>query len=169
MTISNFKRTTKVFIIVFSLIVIDSYAQETKIVELLNKLLKKEIKKFKNEDSLKIIQPFYISENKKLILEFEKYNSYNEKWEVIKSEVSLDKITGFIKDINVIFLTEEKDVLETIKTYNEKKELISTDKIDTNLFFTGINKEQNNTGFRDKIVKAFQKAGYVIDSQYWYD
>lgn len=169
MTISNFKRTTKVFIIVFSLIVIDSYAQETKIVELLNKLLKKEIKKFKNEDSLKIIQPFYISENKKLILEFEKYNSYNEKWEVIKSEVSLDKITGFIKDINVIFLTEEKDVLETIKTYNEKKELISTDIIYTNLFFTGINKEQNNTGFRDKIVKAFQKAGYVIDSQYWYD
>lgn len=83
--------------------------------------------------------------------------------------MSLDKITGFIKDINVIFQTEEKNVLETIKIYNEKKELISTDIIDTNLFFTGINKEQNNTDFRDKIVKAFKKAGYVIDSQYWYD
>lgn len=69
---------------IFSLIVIDSYAQEAKIVVLLNKQLKREIKKFTNEDSLKIIQPFYINENKKLILEFEKYNSYNEKWEVIK-------------------------------------------------------------------------------------
>lgn len=159
----------RIVLIYFFLFNLFAFSQEKKVVDLLNKQLMKEIKKFTNEDSLKIIQPFYINENKKLILEFEKYNSYNEKWEVIKSEVSLDKITGFIKDINVIFQTEEKDVLETIKTYNEKKELISTDIIDTNLFFTGINKEQNNTDFRDKIVKAFQKAGYIIDSQYWYD
>ncbi len=159
----------RIVLIYFFLFNLFAFSQEKKVVDLLNKQLMKEIKKFTNEDSLKIIQPFYINENKKLILEFEKYNSYNEKWEVIKSEVSLDKITGFIKDINVIFQTEEKDVLETIKTYNEKKELISTDIIDTNLFFTGINKEQNNTDFRDKIVKAFKKAGYVIDSQYWYD
>lgn len=159
----------RIVLIYFFLFNLFAFSQEKKVVDLLNKQLMKEIKKFTNEDSLKIIQPFYINENKKLILEFEKYNSYNEKWEVIKSEVSLDKITGFIKDINVIFQTEEKDVLETIKTYNEKKELISTDIIDTNLFFTGINKEQNNTDFRDKIVEAFKKAGYVIDSQYWYD
>ncbi|WP_445457555.1 hypothetical protein [Flavobacterium sp. HNIBRBA15423] len=159
----------RIVLIYFFLFNLFAFSQEKKVVDLLNKQLMKEIKKFTNEDSLKIIQPFYINESKKLILEFEKYNSYNEKWEVIKSEVSLDKITGFIKDINVIFQTEEKDVLETIKTYNEKKELISTDIIDTNLFFTGINKEQNNTDFRDKIVEAFKKAGYVIDSQYWYD
>jgi len=159
----------RIVLIYFFLFNLFAFSQEKKVVDLLNKQLMKEIKKFTNEDSLKIIQPFYINENKKLILEFEKYNSYNEKWEVIKSEVSLDKISGFIKDINVIFQTKENDVLETIKIYNEKKELISTDIIDTNLFFTGINKEQNNTDFRDKIVKAFKKAGYVIDSQYWYD
>ncbi|CAM3943004.1 MULTISPECIES: hypothetical protein [Flavobacterium] len=157
-------RVVIVYIFFFSFF---AFSQEKKVVDLLNKQLMKEIKKFADEDSLKIIQPFYIDESKKLILEVEKYNTYNEQWEVIKAEVPLDKITGFIRDINVIFETEGKDVLETISTYNEKGELLTTNTHNTNLFFTQISKEDNTKSFRKAILRAFEKEGFSINSEFW--
>ncbi|UOX33803.1 hypothetical protein LXD69_17430 [Flavobacterium sediminilitoris] len=127
----------------------------------------KEIKKFSDEDSLKIIQPFHVDESKKLVLEVEKYNSYSEQWEVIKAEVPLDKISGFIRDINVIFETEYKDVSETITTYNEKRELLTTNTRNTNMFFTQISKENNIKSFRNAVLKAFKRAGFSINSEFW--
>ncbi|WP_152640775.1 hypothetical protein [Flavobacterium sp. 316] len=127
----------------------------------------KEIKKFSDEDSLKIIQPFHVDESKKLVLEVEKYNSYSEQWEVIKAEVPLDKISGFIRDINVIFETEYNDVSETITTYNEKRELLTTNTRNTNMFFTQISKENNIKSFRNAVLKAFKRAGFSINSEFW--
>lgn len=144
-----------------------TFSQEKKVVDLLNKQLMKEIKKFSDEDSLKIIQPFHVDESKKLVLEVEKYNSYNEQWEVIKAEVPLDKISGFIRDINVIFETEYNDVSETITTYNEKRELLTTNTRNTNMFFTQISKENNIKSFRNAVLKAFKRAGFSINSEFW--
>lgn len=144
-----------------------TFSQEKKVVDLLNKQLMKEIKKFSDEDSLKIIQPFHVDESKKLVLEVEKYNSYSEQWEVIKAEVPLDKISGFIRDINVIFETEYNDVLETITTYNEKRELLTTNTRNTNMFFTQISKENNIKSFRNAVLKAFKRAGFSINSEFW--
>lgn len=144
-----------------------TFSQEKKVVDLLNKQLMKEIKKFSDEDSLKIIQPFHVDESKKLVLEVEKYNSYSEQWEVIKAEVPLDKISGFIRDINVIFETEYNDVSETITTYNEKRELLTTNTLNTNMFFTQISKENNIKSFRNAVLKAFKRAGFSINSEFW--
>ncbi|KIX19983.1 hypothetical protein SY27_15795 [Flavobacterium sp. 316] len=144
-----------------------TFSQEKKVVDLLNKQLMKEIKKFSDEDSLKIIQPFHVDESKKLVLEVEKYNSYSEQWEVIKAEVPLDKISGFIRDINVIFETEYNDVSETITTYNEKRELLTTNTRNTNMFFTQISKENNIKSFRNAVLKAFKRAGFSINSEFW--
>lgn len=144
-----------------------TFSQEKKVVDLLNKQLMKEIKKFSDEDSLKIIQPFHVDESKKLVLEVEKYNSYSEQWEVIKAEVPLDKISGFIRDINVIFETEYNDVSETITTYNEKRELLMTNTRNTNMFFTQISKENNIKSFRNAVLKAFKRAGFSINSEFW--
>ncbi|MDX5418314.1 MAG: hypothetical protein LPK09_03790 [Hymenobacteraceae bacterium] len=145
------------------------YSQENKITELLNKQLNAEIKEYNKADSLKVTHSFHINESKKLVLEVEKYNRYMERWEVIKSEAPLDKITGFVKDINVIFLTDGYQVLTTTKTYDLNRKLLRTDVADENMFFTQIFEEKDNQKFRDKIVSAFKKAGYKISSEHWYD
>lgn len=155
--------------ILFLLIGTNLFSQERKIVGLLNHKLSKEIKEAGNDDSLKFIQPFHIDENKKLTLEIEKYNIYMKRWEVIKTQVPLIKIKAFIKDINVIFRTGDNDVEVIIKTFNDHREIIRTDVNKTNMFFTEISREKNNEYFRDKILKAFKKAGYSIDSEFWYD
>ncbi|NHN24648.1 hypothetical protein FIA58_003075 [Flavobacterium jejuense] len=159
----------RIVLICFSLFSFFSFSQEKKVVDLLNKQLMKEIKNFEDEDSLKIIQPFHIDESKKLILEVEKYNSYVEQWEVIHATVALDKISGFIKDINVIFLTDDNDVLETITSYDKNRVLLKTNTHKTNLFFTQISKEINNESFGKAIVKALKKAGFEIDLEVWAD
>ena len=159
-------RIVLLYVFLFSLF---SFSQEKKVVYLLNKQLNKEIVKFANEDSVKVIEPFRIDESKKLTFVVEKFNSYRKQWEVIKTEVSLEKITGFLKDINVIFTTDGNDVLETITIYNEKREVLKTYTNTTNLFFTQISKEINNESFGKAIVKALKKAGFEINLDIWAD
>lgn len=147
------------------------FSQKSNIVHLLNSQLKKELSMYResNFDSLKIIQPFHIDHNKKLVLEVEKYIPHMDRWKTIKSEVPLHQIAGLLKDVNVLFLSNGENVLMTVKTFNKKRVLIRTDIKDTNLFFTEINKEQNNKKFRNQLVAAFKKAGYEIKSNTWLD
>jgi hypothetical protein len=157
----------KIFLML--LITTTLFSQENKIVDLLNNQLQKEIKTYRSQDTIKLIKPFHIDQNKKLSFEYEIYNNVREEWRILKYEVALNKINGFIKDVNVIFTTEQNDVLLSVKIYNIKKEFIEEVFYKKDMFFTEISFEQNNTNFRDDILAAFKKTGYTINSEYWYD
>ena len=146
-----------------------SFSQETKLVKLLNYQLNKEISSYPKYDSLKVIKPFHINEQKKLILEHEKYETNWEHWEVTKQEVLLSDISSLDKDINIILSTEGDKVLVTTKIYSNKRELIRTEITYNNMFFTQIYEEKRNKKFRDKLLKAFANAGYTINFEFWYD
>lgn len=145
-------------------------AQERQIVKILNEQLRKEIKHYPGVgDSLKLIKPFSIDENKVLSFQVSKYNFETEETEFITQEVQLDKITGFVKDINIIFETENDAVkVTTIKT-DANGQGISNQIYNYHLFFTEINKEKDNEYLRNEILNAFSKAGYIINSQFWAD
>lgn len=145
-------------------------AQEKKITKFLNDQLKKEIREFPGVgDSLNLIEPFQIDENKVLSFQVSKYNFETEETEFITQEVSLDKITGFVKDINIIFETEKDAVKVTTIKIDVNRQEISNQTYNYHLFFTEINKEKDNEYLRDKILDAFSKAGYIINSQFWAD
>lgn len=161
----------KNIILILTIVLISGklFAQEEKIVKLLNEQLNAEIKNYEKSDSLRVIKPFYIDANKKLVLETEKYNPNMDTWETKKQEVLLSDIESFDKDINVLFSAKGDKVLVTTKVFNSKKELVRTDITDYNLFFTEIFEEKRNEELRNKIIKAFKKAGYIVNSEYWYD
>jgi len=145
------------------------HAQEKKIEQLLNDQLQKELKLYPGEDSMVVLQPFKINEKKELSIKFKRTNVHIGESEIITRTVSLGKIKSLVKDINVLFETESDDV--TIVTSTLAKD--GTEKSSTTeryeLFFTEINKDQNNEGFRDKLIAAFKKAGYKIDCSIWAD
>lgn len=163
-----YTKTKIAFIFIFFATI--SIAQEKKIVNLLNDQLRKEIREFSGVgDSMTLIKPFSIDENKILQFQVSVYNFETEETELISQEVVLDKITGFIKDINVIFETE-KDAVKIKRVKLDKNNLeIFSDTSYYHLFFTQINRERENENFRDKILEAFSKAGYKINSEFWAD
>jgi hypothetical protein len=145
------------------------FSQQEKIVKLLNKQLNRELKQYTYDDSLKVLHSFVIDKNKVLSLEVRKYDMYNSEWRIVKQEVPLDKITGFIKDVNVIFETEPDAVTVTVQKFSEAGVLLNKDTSKYHLFFTEICKDQDTESFRNKIVQAFEKTGYAIESQVWAD
>lgn len=145
-------------------------AQEHKIVELLNAQLEKEISDYPNSgDSLAIIQPFRISKDKILSFEVVKFNAGKNEKEWIRREVSLDGITAFNKDINVVFVTRPDAVTITTKKPGIAGESVASNTESHLLFFTEISKEKDNEDYRDKMLRAFDKAGYEIKSEVWAD
>jgi len=144
------------------------YAQESKIVQLLNNQLKKELKQYPNEDSLLVLQPFQINAKKELTVKFKRTNVHIGESETITRTVPLSKIKSLVKDINVLFETEEDAV--TIITSTEVDGTVKpATTAQYNLFFTEINKDTNNEDFRDKLLAAFKKAGYKIECTIWAD
>lgn len=156
------------FILIFSTTILT--AQEKKITKFLNDQLMKEIREFPGVgDSLTLIKTFQIDENKVLQFQVSKYNFETEETELITQEVALDKITGFVKDINIIFETDKDAVKVTTIKMDANGQEISNQVYNYHLFFTEINKEKNNEYLREKILDAFSKAGYRINSQFWAD
>lgn len=145
------------------------HAQEKTIVKLLNDQLQRELKLYSNDDSLVVLQPFKINEKKELSLKFTRTNVHIGEREIITRTVALGKVKSLVKDINVLFETEEDAVTIVTSTITQD----GTTKPETtehyDLFFTEINREGDNEGFRDKLLAAFQKAGYKIECTIWAD
>jgi hypothetical protein len=97
------------------------------------------------------------------------YDMYNSEWRIVKQEVPLGKITGFVKDVNVIFETEPGAVTVTVQKFSEAGVLLNKETSNYNLFITEICKDQDNENFRDKILQSFEKTGYDIESRFWAD
>ena len=144
-------------------------AQEKTIVQLLNSQLQKELKSYPNEDSLVVLQPYKINEKKELTVKLKRTNVHMGESEIITRRVELGKIKGLVKDINVLFETEADAVTILTTTIANDGKLNPETTITSDLFFTEINKDQNNENFRDKLIAAFKKAGYKIECTIWAD
>ncbi len=159
----------KLLLVVLFLISNLIFAQKQKITQLLNDQLKREYTKFYDDverENFTVTEPFRIDENKVLHFGFMMIKNADGEKISIKRQVPLDKIVEFDKDLNVYFHTLNNDVTETRTDYDQTGNIIRTKTEQTHLFFTEINKENHPHRFMKKVVKAFKKAGYNIESGY---
>lgn len=145
-----------------------AYAQENKIVKLLNDQLQKELKLYP-DSSLVLLQPFEINDRKELSVKFKTSNPNLGESDITTATVHLAKVKSLVKDINVLFETEDDAVTLVTSTTTEDGIVRPSETAHSNLFFTGISKETNNESFRDKLLAAFKKAGYKIGCTIWAD
>jgi hypothetical protein len=144
-------------------------AQESTIVKLLNDQLKKEKPMREPGEEIAIVQPFRIDEQHVLSVEFSDNDPYWNRQRLTRLEVPLNQISSIVKDINVLFESENKAVKQTVVVTDSTGKAQAPQVDYTGLFFTQICKERDNAEFRDKMVKAFRKAGYTIGCVHWYD
>lgn len=146
-------------------------AQEKTIIKILNRELKKEVKnQLKhsnfNGDTINIIKEFSIDNNKNLTFQIKKTSPYFSGYQIIKQEVPLNKILKIGKDIQVILETEKDAVVTTTTTFDETQK---EQKLTESLFFLYISNEKQNEDLGIELQKAFQKAGFNVKKEYWYD
>lgn len=148
-----------------------TFAQTGKIVKLLHQQFAKEQKMYDQEDPDKpeMIQPFQIK-NDSLTVEFRYLiNEKDEYARHFSRAVHLKDITGFIKDMNVLFTAKDGSVKEIMTKKDKNGNTIQTKTTHSHLFFTELHKDAKNNSLQTKMQKAFKKAGYIITSEYWYD
>ena len=165
MSINGLLFVTSVLLLTFGKV----NAQEKTIVQLLNKQLQKELKLDPNDSSLVVLQPFKINEKKELSVKFKTTNVHMGESYIITRTVHLGKIKSLVKDINVLFETEDNDVTIVTTTITNDGTVKPETTMSYGLFFTEINKDRDNEDFRDKLITAFKKAGYKIDCTIWAD
>ncbi|RKT00860.1 hypothetical protein [Chryseobacterium defluvii] len=147
------------------------FAQEKKILNILNRELEKEIKnQFKsrlfNGDTISIIKEFSIDNEKKLAFEIKIQSPYVTGTQFIRQEVPLDKLRKIGKDIQIILEAEENSVVTTvINSEADPKEQITKG----NLFYLYMSSEKNNEELGEALQNAFKKAGHSLTKEYWAD
>lgn len=104
------------------------------------------------------------TEMKILSITVKKKKLYEDGFYIEKQEVELGKIKAIIKDINIIFETENDDVTVTTTEENGEKSVRKGD-----MFFLHLSGEQQNEYLADEIIRAFKKAGYEIEKRVWAD
>ncbi|WP_313031266.1 hypothetical protein [Soonwooa sp.] len=145
------------------------FAQNGKIVKLLNKQLQREYTKFYDETGRKkftVTEPFQIDENNVLHFGFTLLTNIKGEKTIVSRQVLLDKIVLFDKDQNVYFYTLNKDVIETKTDYDSNGAVVRTTRGNTHYFFTEINRENYPVRFMKKIKKALTKAGYDVECNF---
>src|SRR5690606_26205366 len=173
----------KLSTIVVFLISLMSFSQTENITDILNNALQNELRLqsevmaeidstgtiiayTKLADTIIVVNPFEIRDN---VLSFTIQRNLDDSSYVIeKQDVSLDKIVAINKDIGVLFETLSNDVTISTTTYHKDGSIIESAHT-TDLFRTHCVSQRNNEYLRDDLIKAFKKAGYEIESSYWYD
>lgn len=159
----------KIVMVLFFLINIRSFAQEKKIIKILNRELTKEIIAQKIHmdryygENFEVLKNFSIKNNR-LSLEVKRKSDNGTGVYTEKQEVDLYKIKQIVKDINIILETEPHAVTLTNTKENGEKSVRTTD-----MFFLHLSYEKQNEFLADDIVEAFQKAGYKLKKGFWHD
>lgn len=114
-------------------------------------------------EKYEVVQKFNIAGN---ILSFEvKVNSMDTAdYYFVKQEVDLGKIKAVVKDINVLFQTEDEAVVSTTISSTGEKSVNRS-----NQFFLYLSCEKQNDYLGEQIVKAFKKGGWSIEKNVWAD
>lgn len=150
------------------------FAQESRIARILNKEIEKEIKGQLshagfNGDTLKVIQPFSISDDKRLSFVIRKALPTGEEGYVIeKLSVELKDIEKLNKDINILFEAKFNAVKIYSSLYFEDGHMETTS-VQASSFYTYLYLGKDNKKLRDELLDAFKKAGYNIKSDFWAD
>lgn len=148
-----------------------NFAQEKTIVKILNRELKREVKNQLessnfNGDTIRIIKEFTITNDKKLTFTIKKTSPYFDGYQIIQQEVPLSKIKKIGKDIQIILETEKNAVETKFTTFDEDpKEQV----LNESLFFLYLSNEKENEDLGIELQKAFRKAGFEVQKDYWYD
>lgn len=158
------------FLLFFGMWTLNS-AQEKKILNILNRELKKEVKnqyksRLFNGDTISIVKEFSIDNEKKLTFEIKVNSPYVVGTQFIRQEVALDKLRKMGKDIQIILEAEENSVVTTV-TNAEADPKEQTTK--SNLFYLYMSSEKNNEKTGNELQNAFRKAGYPLTKEYWAD
>ncbi|WP_312077291.1 hypothetical protein [Chryseobacterium sp.] len=155
--------------LLFFLISTFCFSQEKEIVKILNEQIKKEIRdQFENPyfdgDTLTMMKEFSIN-NKILSVQMKKSNGFRTVVET--QEVPISKISSVGKDINIIFDAMGNDVKIKSKKFSKDdgEEVFESD---SEMFFTYIHFPGIEYVGND-LLKAFEKAGFKINKNYWYD
>ncbi|GAA5100107.1 hypothetical protein GCM10023210_38250 [Chryseobacterium ginsengisoli] len=148
-----------------------AFSQEKEILKILNRELKKEVKnQFKssnfNGDTIRIVEGFSIDTHKNLSFQIKKTSPYFTGYQTIKQKVSLAKILKVGKDIQIILETE-KDAVTT--EYLSSDGDLREETIKGSLFFLYLSNEKQNDDLGIELQEAFQKAGFQVSKDYWYD
>ncbi|CAA7392646.1 hypothetical protein [Chryseobacterium fistulae] len=146
-------------------------AQEKALIKLLNRELKKEIKnQLKspnfNGDTISIIKEFTIDHKNNLTFQIKKTSPYFSGYQIIKQEVPLTKIRYIGKDIQIILEAEPNTVITTTTTVDQTRKQQT---ITGSLFFLYLSNEKENEDLGHTLQKTFEKAGYIVGKEYWYD
>lgn len=151
----------------------NAYSQQATIVKILNRELQREMKiQFYNRnfngDTLYIVHPFSIDQNKTLSFQVKRINNQDGGYTLIQQQVHIGKIKNIGKDISVLFETVPDAVTTTITTVSPAQEARRS--ISTGYYLrTFLSTERNNEYLAKEIVNAFKKSGYNINTDSWYD
>lgn len=161
----------RIFLFIFLVTSNLYFGQEKVLLKLLNQELKKEVKnQFKSDyfegDTLFIVKPYTINEDKILSFEIRKRLNSGEDYQIIKQEVPLKMVRNIGKDLQIIFEAESETVKTTYMDINQSKK---TEVLFGNLFFLYFKSEKNNEYFGNQLLSAFKNAGYNVTKEYWYD
>ena len=148
-----------------------SFSQTEKIAALLNKQFQKEQKMY-GEDAVDrpvLLQPFQI-ENDTLSVAF-KIITGSEPEEMLYSyrKVSIHDIEAFIKDMNVLFTAIDNSVQETNIIKDKDGTVLDTRNNTSHLFFTELRKDASDESLQRKMLRAFDRMGQEITSEYWFN
>lgn len=146
------------------------FGQEKSLLKILNRELKYEVKnQFKShnfeDDTISIVEPFTVSEDKILSFEIKKSN-LSKGEEIIKQEVPLSKIRKIGKDLQIILETEPNAVTTT---YINQDEITKPEIVKGNLFFLYLFNEKQTETLGTELQNAFQNAGFSVEKENWYD
>lgn len=183
------KKLCKILLVFCILQSVFAYSQNNKLVKLLNKELKRELKRIeKNPEAEKfeVVQFYQLRDSvvvaeeykedpqatrrilqadlKILSVEIKKKNESTGKLYIEKQEVSLGEIQKIQKDINILFTTTSNAVLVTAFDEKGEKETYRTDQ-----FFLHLNQEKNNEDFADELVKKFNATANFVEKGVWAD
>lgn len=147
-----------------------SIAQTNKITRLLNKQFNAEQKMYEADDDFKptLVDPFRI-ENDSLSFTFSQAGTGPGQTIITRRSVHLKDIEEFMKDINILFVTSRNAVRETHTILGADGQILSSTKRFTYLFFTQLSKDPYDQVFFKKMLRAFDRAGYKILGEHWYN
>ncbi|PZR25507.1 MAG: hypothetical protein DI535_17615 [Citrobacter freundii] len=148
---------------------VPAFGQPKKIVRILNSQQDKEIRLRQKDSSgscgekYEVVKKFTIEGN---ILSFEvKVSSIDTADHYfVKQEVDLGKIKAVVKDINVLFETEDGAAVSTTVSSTGEKSINRG-----NQFFLYLSCEKQNDYLGEQIVKAFKNGGWNIEKNIWAD
>ncbi|MDN3724438.1 hypothetical protein QRD02_08585 [Aequorivita sp. SDUM287046] len=148
-----------------------SFSQTEKITDLLYKQFLREQKMYGKDavDMPVLLQPFQIKNDTLSAAFIIRSESAPEEILYSYRKVSIHDIEAFIKDMNVLFTANEGSVQEVNIIKDRDGAVLETRKNTSHLFFTELGRDAKDESLRRKMLQAFERAGYNIISEYWFN